>query len=232
MNRELIDYRYKYKLKDQIDNICGFNLNDDYIKSALNNYKNGYIYKNTNNEIIGIALWKVRSINDIIHMPYYNKYIRFNINKNPITNTIKKRNIKASLKVQNNNLFLYILCSKEKGLGKKILQDIETYCKKTYIPKIYLKTDVPRLLQYYLDLGFNIHMILNPKEPDPNKHNYLLVKLMNNYKQISFINKTRRSLIKKSNMSTIYNYKTISSRPSITMKRMRNTTLRLLPNSK
>jgi hypothetical protein len=143
---------------------------------------------------------------------------------------MKKRNIKASLKVPNNDLFLYLLCSRQKGWGAKIIQDIEKYCKNNYISKIYLKTDVPRLLEYYLDLGFTIHKILNPKEPDYTKRKYLLIKLMNNYKKLHFTNKTRRRKhsIRYNNTNAFngiieqqYNSKTMPSRSSKTMKLIR-----------
>jgi hypothetical protein len=106
---------------------CRGKISEAYISKSFNRFKNGFLYKDEDDEIIGYCLWK--EVND----------------------TITKSTIPLKY------LHILLVCAIDTdglGLGRKILFDVEEYCIEKKIPSIRLEPANEKLEKYYESIGY------------------------------------------------------------------------------
>jgi hypothetical protein len=120
---------YISAIRNHVDFVCRSKISDVYIHYAFNHFKHGIAYYNTDNEIIGVALWKIRQ-----HMTK---------GTNEMTKT----------------MYIYLICGIEADykFGNIIFPELESYCVNHRIGSIHLESLNEPLVHYYEKYGFNLH---------------------------------------------------------------------------
>jgi hypothetical protein len=120
---------YAKKIKQHATDICRHKITQSYINSAINSYKNGYIYI-IGDEIIGFVIWKLITLNP-----------QLELSPNPIPTK---------------HLFIQLICAQptDTTLGYTMLYDVEQYCYQHNIPCMELHTNDIKLEEYYKTYGF------------------------------------------------------------------------------
>jgi len=136
------DSHTKTILKQQADIICKNVISEEYIRTVLNKFESGYVYKNDKNTIVGFCLWKTYS-----NIP------------------------KSKLEPEKRYLYVLLICSQHPDLqlGSYILNDVETYCSSHDIPEIRLQPLNEDLQSYYEKFGYTTYMLENNKIIEMNK---------------------------------------------------------------
>lgn len=120
---------YADELHEHATKVCRDEFGQDVINSAINNYKNGYVYT-IGRDIIGFVIWKI--ITNKIDSPFY---------PNP---------------VPSKHLKILLICATKTGttLGYTMLNDVENYCYQNSIPCMELHAINIQLEEYYKKYGF------------------------------------------------------------------------------
>jgi hypothetical protein len=125
------------EMKKHAYSVCRETISENYINNILNpfksGFKNGFVYLDENNEIIGFIVWTIQKQDPIINM------------------TTSEPPPRAS-----KYMYILLLCAKPTNttLGYTMLWDAESYCIENAIPAMRLVPATKSLFPYYQKYGF------------------------------------------------------------------------------